>query len=192
MSSRTSWRTRTFLAAGVVASVGLMGFLVSDRIEALMPGNEGLPTSSVSKGFISSQPEARLLYPDARVISQDAVSEDARSNTAARIRTKVASTAASTAVLDWYANALEGRSWRLVRSSDNRNLKLRDGLQRIRAFERGARERLELYACDGCVIDGPLGPEPDGRDEIDIDYSILPASCAGKPSCGQGFYIGGT
>lgn len=176
----------------VVATVGLAAFVMANSISPLSRDKEGIPTDPISKGYVSGEPEALLVYPGAELVSRDAYAEQPTSNSAAGVRSKIRTGTVPTVVLDWYSSTLERGGWHLTDSYDHHNEKLAAGLQRARMFQRGAREHMDLYLCDGCPDLKSADYVTVGAGEINIHYWILPASCVGQYSCGQGTYIGGT
>jgi hypothetical protein len=173
-------------AIGVAVVIAAVLF----RSAHLSVDTEGLPVDPVSKDFVAARADASLIYPGARLMTREASPEYRAGNFSAAVNSTIHTGAPAAVVLDWYATTLQARGWQLVGSSDDTNAKLESGTQRGRSFRRGRREVISIYLCDRCTDKGPLGPEPVRSGEIDIKYSILPYSCAGRPDCGQGISFG--
>jgi hypothetical protein len=181
---------RLSILFGGLLMVGLAGFLFVNSNKPLSRDHEGLPTDPISKDYVASQPDASLVYPGATLVSRAAYAEERAINTGAGVRITFKTIAVPMIVLDWYLSTLQRHGWRLTNSEDNTNPKLSAGVQRARLYQRGARERIDLMLCDGCLGMGPAGMEPVGAGEVEVSYSILPFPCVGQLSCGQGISTG--
>lgn len=175
---------RLSIVVAVLAVLGVSGFWLITRQSVRDQG--GIPTDPVSQDYVASRADAALVFPGAKLVTRTAEPEQRAINVGAQLQSTIQTNALPTAVLGWYSSALEARGWRLTGSEDFRNQKLSAGVQRTRDYQRGARERMEIGLCDGCIGPKDAGNEPVLAGDVDVRYWILPFSCLGRNFCGLG------
>lgn len=172
MKSQLPWR---FFVIGflviiiVVFTVWFLFFRASRQTD-----ENGLPTNSVSYEFVSSRPEARLYYPNAKVFSEFGQSEK-RANfivspSGAYAGAVMISSDPPEKIYQWYKDWLLTHGWRSDKHAFSGLLSTQKSLE---GYSRGNRETLYIAMNDPKQLGWTLGKEvPKDKTVFEISYFI--------------------
>ena len=168
-----------FLLVGagmVVLPIGLAAFTASHPPAGPTPLDRwGLPTGAVGKAQLLAHPEARLVYPGARIVHRSVVGEyeDVWNGGAqfARADTILLTSASPAQLYAWYTRRLDARGWR----PDGDSGGVIPDFSPLIGDSRSPREQFHLayWVTD---VDYRYGPPTRGLTRVEVTYAITPYS----------------